>query len=259
VRISVLTQEGGCFGLKLLNLLRWHAIPVEQVVVFTDVWRRRLRWLRRTVRRLGWMGTAAYLVEWRLWSPFARQGPLWRDRALERDYGRLAGRVDRALLPRSPATTEALAAVVPDLCLLAQSGIVPPAVLAVPRIATLNAHPGVLPAYRGVDTELWAVYEGRFDQVGCTLHVVDAGVDTGPLLEVRPYLWVGDETIDRLLWRLNETCLDLLLDGCRAEWPGFLARAVPQGPGRLYHAFPPGLRAEVVRNLERFRAGLAGR
>lgn len=254
MRISVLTQSQSRYGLKLLNLLQWNEIPVEHVVVFTDLWRLRLRWFRRATKRIGWVGAVTYVARRRLQSPFARPGFLWRGRQLERDYDRLARRVEYAPTPRSRAAVEALQRAEPDLCLLAQSGIVPASALAIPRMATLNAHPGILPEYRGVDTELWAIYEARFDSVGCTLHVVDDGIDTGPILEVRPHHWVGDETLDRLDWRLNETCLGLLAGACREDWPTYLKTAVPQGAGRLYYLLPPWLRPEVERKLELFRS-----
>jgi folate-dependent phosphoribosylglycinamide formyltransferase PurN len=145
----------------------------------------------------------------------------------------------------------ALQGVRPELCLLGDCGIVPPAVLTVPTIATLNAHPGILPDFRGLDTPLWAVLEERFGRVGCTLHVVDAGIDTGPILETRPYEWRGDETIDRLMGRLDDECLTLLAGACRAEWPAYLERAVKQGEGRLYSVMPLQKWLRVERKLRR--------
>jgi hypothetical protein len=254
VRISVLTPNGSRYGLKLLNLLRAGGVTVDQVLLFTDQWRRRLRWARHGARRIGWVGVARYTVARYRRSPFAGQGPLWRERPLEQDYGRLAARVDHALHPRSPAAVDALAAAAPDVCLLAGTDIIPPALLAVPRFATLNAHPGVLPAYRGMDPDLWALRDGRVDDVGCTLHVVDRGVDTGPVLVVARYRWRGDESLPRLVWRLTETCLDLLAGAAREDWPAYLEQAVPQGPGRQHHLFPPWLMAEAERNLEKRRS-----
>src|SRR5205823_6670975 len=147
---------------------------------------------------------------------------------IERDYRRLAARVDYGEFPRSTATVEALRGGAPEVLLLADSGIVPRSVLAVPRFATLNAHPGVLPDYRGLDPELWAIEEGRFDAVGSTLHLVDAGIDTGPILEVERYVWRGDESLDVLIERVNERCLELLIQACREPWPETLERARPQ-------------------------------
>jgi folate-dependent phosphoribosylglycinamide formyltransferase PurN len=251
VRISVLTLSGNRYGFKLLNLLQWNEVPVEQVVVLTDRLRSRVRWLRRAAKRIGWSEALVYAA-WGLRSPFVWQGDVWRGRKLERDYRRLAKRIDYAADLRSSKAARALQAARPQLCLLAGCGIVPASLLAVPKVTTLNAHPGILPEYRGIDTALWAIYENRFDKVGCTLHVVDAGVDTGDILEARPYAWSGDETLDRLAWRLNETCLDLLAEACGHHWPAYLNRAVPQEDGRLYYLLPPRLRPAVERRLRRF-------
>jgi folate-dependent phosphoribosylglycinamide formyltransferase PurN len=253
MRICVLTPHRSRYGVKLLNLLRRNGVEVEQVLLFTDRWRQRLRWARSAARRVGWLGVAQYLAQRRK-SPFAHQGFEWRGAPLDHDYRRLARRVDLAREPRDPATIGALGAAAPDVCLLAGTGIIPPAVLEIPRWATLNAHPGVLPAYRGFDPEWWALWEGRFEDVGCTLHIVDRGVDTGPILELVRYRWRGDESIPRLLWRLNETCLDLLAEACRQPWPDHLGRAVPQAEGRLHHLFPPWLRRQAERKLEQHRS-----
>jgi hypothetical protein len=249
--LAVLTQEGSRYGLKLLNALQWQGLAVAQVLLFTDLWRLRWRWLRGQARRMGWFRALA-CVAWRLRSPFARQGNLWRGRPLERNYHRLAARVDRVPAPRSAEAVQALSAGQPELCLLAQSGILPARLLAVPRYGTLNAHPSLLPDYRGLDPIPWALHERRFDRIGATLHLVDAGVDTGPILEQRPYRWQGDETLDRLLWRINETCLDLLVDACRQDWPDYGARAVPQQAGGRYYLLQPWLLPRVQRNLSAF-------
>ncbi len=56
--------------------------------------------------------------------------------------------------------------------------------IAVPRLGVLNLHSGQLPAYRGVVATFRALLQGD-SAIGCTLHrVVDAGIDTGPILGV---------------------------------------------------------------------------
>jgi folate-dependent phosphoribosylglycinamide formyltransferase PurN len=246
MRISMLTFHQEPYGLRVLDLLRRNEIAVEQVVVCRDVWRSRVRWLRRIARRLGWPGALAYMA-WRVRSRAVHQDTA----SLERDYRKLANRVDYTPTPRSPATAEALARARPALCLLGDCGIVPPSVLAIPSIATVNAHPGILPEYRGLDTALWAVHENRLDKVGCTLHLVDPGIDTGGILETRPYAWRGDETIDLLDRRLTETCATMLAEACRADWPAYRDRARPQGDGRYYSVMPMRRWFEVERRLAR--------
>lgn len=253
MRITVLTLAGSRYGLKLLNLLLWDGIPVEQVVVLRDRRRLRLRWARGSARRVGWPVVLGHAL-WGLRSPFHRQGDVWRGKRLVLDYHRLATRVDAVPSPRAPECLAALRAGRPELLLLAQTGLVPRCVLDIPTLATLNAHPGILPEYRGLNPDQWAIYERRFDRVGCSLHLVEPAIDRGPILEVRPYTWRGDETLDRLAWRLNETCLDLLAGACRQRWPAYLSRAAPQGDGRLYSLIPPWLWPRVSWNLRRFLA-----
>ena len=46
----------------------------------------------------------------------------------------------------------------------------------------INTHAGITPRYRGVHGGYWALAEGRGDLVGTTVHVVDAGIDTGAVI-----------------------------------------------------------------------------
>ena len=69
------------------------------------------------------------------------------------------------------------------------------------RAPMVNLHGGLSPDYRGADCTFWALYNGEPEQVGCTLHYIDAGIDTGGLIahvcpEVRPQ----DDELS-LFWR----------------------------------------------------------
>ena len=46
----------------------------------------------------------------------------------------------------------------------------------------LNAHGGILPGYRGLDSNLWAIAENKLDKVGVTVHVVNRRVDAGDII-----------------------------------------------------------------------------
>jgi len=46
-----------------------------------------------------------------------------------------------------------------------------------------NLHSGILPRYRGVHPQLWAMSQGQ-TQCGSTLHHVDTGIDTGNIIEM---------------------------------------------------------------------------
>lgn len=59
--------------------------------------------------------------------------------------------------------------------------LVHPAVVAAPSIGSFNLHPGPLPEYAGLNVPSWAIYEGKRSH-GVTLHWMDEGIDTGPIV-----------------------------------------------------------------------------
>lgn len=103
----------------------------------------------------------------------------------------------------------ALRALDPDVVVRVSGGVLKPEVLARARVAALNLHHGRAPMIRGVWSIGWGVVEGRPDWIGATVHVMDAGIDTGPVLwRGSPQLAAGDTATD-LLFRAH-------LEGARA-------------------------------------------
>lgn len=51
----------------------------------------------------------------------------------------------------------------------------------IPRIATINAHPSLLPKYRGPNPYFWAI-KNLETESGITFHLMDKGYDTGAIL-----------------------------------------------------------------------------
>lgn len=71
----------------------------------------------------------------------------------------------------------------------------------------LNAHPGILPMYRGLDPVLWSVFNG--DPVGASLHVITKGLDQGPLLIVEQMPWRGAQTLLQARLQCMRWCAEL--------------------------------------------------
>ena len=66
------------------------------------------------------------------------------------------------------------------------SQLLSPEFLAVPRYGCINLHPSILPKYRGPNPWFWSYYNQ--DAVsGVTLHYLDPGEDTGPIIDQRTY------------------------------------------------------------------------
>ena len=67
-----------------------------------------------------------------------------------------------------------------DLLLVSTDAIIGSNVLKIPRLATLNAHPGWIPQFRGLGSFYHQLAQGKKPAV--SVHKVDEGVDTGPLI-----------------------------------------------------------------------------
>jgi methionyl-tRNA formyltransferase len=93
----------------------------------------------------------------------------------------------------APTGIDQLSATRPDVLVLSGAPILRDAVLAVPSVGTLNVHFGISPWYRGEHTLFHALRRGEDHHVGLTLHGVDLGVDTGPIVaQAYPELGPGD-------------------------------------------------------------------
>ena len=73
-------------------------------------------------------------------------------------------------------------------------------VRAYPR-RVLNIHPALLPAFPGLDAQKQALDHGvKF--TGCTVHLVDEGVDTGPIVCQAVVPVLDDDTVESLSARI---------------------------------------------------------
>jgi folate-dependent phosphoribosylglycinamide formyltransferase PurN len=76
----------------------------------------------------------------------------------------------------------ALRADPPDVVLVNGTRIIRSHVLDGVDAPFINVHAGITPQYRGVHGGYWALYSGDRQNFGSTIHLVDKGVDTGPVL-----------------------------------------------------------------------------
>lgn len=246
LRIALITLDGSRYGKRLLWQLGSEVQRAALVLIVEDTWKRKWRLLRSVARRIGWRDACLYALE------EVASGTLLSGKARdETSYETLAANVVSVASVRSRRVSQLLAEHEIDLVLLGQSGIIPGAVLEVPRIGTLNGHPGILPRYRGIDCSEWAILQDEYEMIGSTLHWVDAGVDTGDIVARLPYRWRGDETLRTLKDRLYADCRWLLVDAVKRLRLGDLPTEPNQG-GKQYFKMPRALRREAEQKLARF-------
>jgi len=94
---------------------------------------------------------------------------------------------------------------------VAYGKILPAAILNLPRYGCINIHPSLLPRHRGPSPIPTAILEG--DEVtGVTIMLLDAGLDTGPILKQRELPISSQDTAGSLSDKLAQIGAELLLE-----------------------------------------------
>lgn len=124
---------------------------------------------------------------------------------------------------RRPEAVARLRDCSPELIVVAAYGqLLSPAVLALPSHGCLNVHASLLPRYRGASPIVGALLAGE-TETGVTIMLMDAGLDTGPILSQRATPIEPDETAQALTERLADLGARLLGETLPAWLAGQLA------------------------------------
>jgi len=105
---------------------------------------------------------------------------------------------------RAPEVEEQLRALAPDvIVIIAYGQIIPARLLAIPKFGWINLHASLLPKYRGAAPIRWAIANGE-TRTGITTVRIDAGMDTGEILQQEEFAIGPEETAPELAVRLAE-------------------------------------------------------
>ena len=112
---------------------------------------------------------------------------------------------------RRAEVQEELRALKPDIFVLAAYGLIlPQAVLDIPRFGGLNVHPSLLPKHRGPAPIVGALLAGD-EETGVSIMLMDAGMDTGPVVEQQRYPIAPDDDAATLTETLAKVGADLMV------------------------------------------------
>ena len=75
----------------------------------------------------------------------------------------------------------------------------------------INSHPALLPSFPGAHAVRDAIESG-VKVTGCTIHIIDEGVDTGPIIAQCPVAVRDGDTVESLHKRIKEHERTLLVD-----------------------------------------------
>lgn len=167
----------------MVNALR-EDHPNLRVVIENPI--SRLMLLKRRMARIGVVKVVGQIL-FMLYLPVLKRWSAKRIRVLVASAGLSTEPLSNVSITRfdsvnSQACIDWLHQEQPSVVVLNGTRIVSPALLASCNAIFLNTHCGITPAYRGVHGGYWALVCGDLENVGVTVHLVDAGVDTGGIV-----------------------------------------------------------------------------
>lgn len=144
-----------------------------------------------------------------------------------------------------------LAAWQPDLVLLAGAPILSRRTIETASIACINAHCGITPDYAGSSPYDWPLVDGRYDDIGYTVHQVVPKVDSGPILWQERVPWDPGRPLRHLSPILTQKMYDRMADLVLEMAAG---KRLPLTPQRVNRPRPPaGLFVRLYAEMRRVR------
>ena len=122
----------------------------------------------------------------------------------------------------------------PDIVAVFGTSLLRGQTLSLGRLGILNLHGGLSPHYRGADCTFWALHNEEPENVGCTIHFIDSGIDTGRIVaHVCPEVHAGDTELT-LFYRGVRASAEIYAEALDRFERGESLGAVQAERGRLY-------------------------
>jgi len=173
---------------RLIESGKLSAVILQSPVRLLD----HVRWLARRVRRHGVIQVADELVFKIYYTLFLRRADARcrtvhlptkiGDSSLRGNTQTPVYEVDSINSERGKAVLTSLK---PDLVIMQARELIAKDILTIPRLGFVGCHPGIIPEYRGAYASFWAMSRGEPENVGISVYLADAGVDTGGLVSQR--------------------------------------------------------------------------
>lgn len=232
----VVVTEGGPHIWAIINSL---ADRFSKVAVVLETPESKKALLTRRARKQGWIsviGQLCTMVLIRLGKRFfaGRAARIVKEAGLD-----IEPRAGQAIVEvpsaNSPELLVAIERLKPDAVLLAGCRLLDRETLAAMPCPILNYHAGITPKYRGMNGGYWALATGDNENFGATVHLVDAGVDTGGVLHQALGKPGRGDNIALYPLRLAAMSRDICARGVDDALEGRLAPKTPDLPSKQWH------------------------
>ncbi|UCI16848.1 formyl transferase [Mesorhizobium sp. B2-1-8] len=235
-RPIVVVTGGGAHVWAMINDLADRVGPVSVVLEIPES---KKQLLRGRARRQGWisaMGQLGTMVLSRLGKRLnvKHAARLIAEEKLETEprQGQVIVHVASA---NSQECLQAIETIKPGVVLLNGCRLISREMLGKMPCPVLNYHAGITPKYRGMNGGYWALTSGDPQNFGTTVHLVDAGVDTGGVLKQAHSKPKQGDTISSYALRQTAFSRDICVEAVSDALAGKLATFDPGLPSKQWY------------------------
>ncbi|MES0014878.1 formyl transferase [Mesorhizobium sp. M0037] len=232
----VIVTEGGPHIWAIVNAIADQLDPVS-VILESPESKKQL--LLGRARRQGWfsaIGQLGTMVLTRLGKRFfaGHAERLIADQKLETEP-KPGQKIIHVSSANAADCLQAIADIRPGVVLLAGCRLLSRQTLAQMPCPVLNYHAGIAPKYRGMNGGYWALACGDPQNFGTTVHLVDAGGDTGGVLKQARGKPEPGDTISSYALRQAAFSRDICVEAVRGALDGKLATIKPDLPSKQWY------------------------
>jgi folate-dependent phosphoribosylglycinamide formyltransferase PurN len=245
---SLPRREAGASGIVMLagcsestNIV-YHALKDHVAIsrVIVEDAPGRIQFLRNRARTLGWRRVAGQVAFRAGVVPLLERTSRQRITELKTQFGLCETSIPPQFVHRvqsvnAEETLALLRQFAPRVVVVNGTRIIGRRLLQMVDATFINMHAGITPAYRGVHGAYWALVSGDAARCGVTVHVVDAGIDTGPIVEQATFAAGPADTFVTYPYHQLHAGLPLLVRAVTDALAGQLRlRDGPSGPSALW-------------------------
>lgn len=232
----VVVTEGGSHIWAIVNAL---ADRFGKVTVVLETPESKKALLMRRAHKQGWIsviGQLGTMVVVRLGKRFfaGRADRIVKEAKLDIEP-RAGQEIVEVPSANSPEFVAAIERLKPAVVLLAGCRLLSRQTLAALSCPVLNYHAGITPKYRGMNGGYWALATEGAGNFGATVHLVDAGVDTGGVLHQVRGKPGGGDNIALYALRLAAISREICILGVEDALENRLAPTTPELPSKQWY------------------------
>ncbi len=106
----------------------------------------------------------------------------------------------------------------------------------------INVHRGIAQKYRGLESDLWAIYHKDYANIGVTVHFVEKELDTGDIVGQKRIPINNNMKIWQLRYHWTLIATELVTNAIEMYVAGKMSAYSQQSKGRYYSFMPSELK-----------------